>query len=125
MGILIAAAVSRQSDMHTVEPHSHEFSGVSWPFDVEPNTAVFSSAQVVRRGAPVLVVYHDHDGEWQFVHGDVTDDDECLLVCLGCAFQRTPSIADLASMPAGWRAERDSIASPWALAPYASSDDEP
>jgi hypothetical protein len=110
--------------MHTVEPHSHEFPEGGWPFDVEPNTVAFSSAQVVHQGAPVLVVYHDHDGEWQFVHGDVTDDDECLLVCLGCAYHRTPGIAELASMPAGWRAERGFVGGQWTLQPYARSDGE-
>ena len=72
----------------------------------------------------MLVVYHDHDGEWQFLHGDVTDEDECIVICMGCAFERTPTLADLAALPPGWRAARCGIDSPWVSEPYESSDSE-
>jgi hypothetical protein len=105
-----------------VQVHPHSFQDADWPFDVPVNTAAFSSAQVLRHNAPSLVDYHDHDGEWQFVHGDVTDQDECLVICLGCAYQRAPDIAELASLPLGWRAERRSVGSPWEKAPYEARD---
>lgn len=105
--------------MSTIEPHPHSFPAGSWPFAVSVNTTAFSSAQVVREGAPVLVVCHDHDGEWQFLHGDVTEQDECVLICMGCALQRTPAVAELASLPQGWRASRKDVASPWVSEPYA------
>jgi hypothetical protein len=106
----------------TLEPHSHGFPETDWPFPDPMNMAAFASVQVIRQDAPVLLVYHDHDGDWQFLHGDVTEEDEGLVICLGCAYQRTPAIAELASMPSGWRAERADSHSPWERAPYEDSD---
>ena len=110
--------------MNTVDAHPHDFAESDWPFSVPSNTTAFSSGQVMREGAPVLVVCHDHDGEWQFLHGDVLQDDECLLICMGCAFQRTPAIAALANMPSGWRATRTSVNAPWVTEPYDDSGNE-
>lgn len=111
--------------MDTIEPHPHDFAEESWPFNVPVNLAAFSTIQVIRDRAPVLVVYHDHDGDWQFLHSDdAIDEDDCLLICMGCAYQHTPVIAELAAMPPGWRALRKSAASPWISGPYQDSDDE-
>lgn len=109
--------------MDLVEPHSHAFQEQAWPFDIPVNTAAYASVQVIRDDAPVLVVYHDHDGDWQFLHGDVSEDDEGVLVCMGCAYQRTPAISLLAQMPSGWRAERTSVAGEWVTEPYPDRDD--
>lgn len=110
--------------MDTVAPHPHEFDENDWPFDVPVNAAAFSSEKIVHEHQAVLVVYHDHDGEWQFLHGDITDEDKCVLICMGCAYQRTPAIAELASMPSGWLASRKSASSSWNWEAYEKSDDE-
>lgn len=104
--------------MDTVEAHEHSFPREKWPSKEPINTVAYSSAKVVREGAPVLIIYHDHDGEWQFLHDDVTDEDECLLICMGCAFERTPEIEILANLPAGWRAERSALSCTWISEPY-------
>lgn len=110
--------------MDITEPHAHKFAPGSWPFAEPVNTVAISTPQVLRQGDPVLVVYHDHDGEWQFLHGDVTEDDEGLIVCMGCAFERTPAIGELAAMPAGWRASREAPHAPWVKEPYGARDDD-
>lgn len=104
--------------MKTVQPHDHSFSNDEWPFAEPINTAAFSTRQVVSAHAPVLVVYHDHDGDWQFLHADDFEEDDCVLVCLGCALQLTPEVAELATLRPGWRAARGSPGEPWASAPY-------
>ena len=40
-----------------------------------------------------------------------------LVVCLGCAYERNPSIGPLADMPRGWAAWRDSPDGPWTREP--------
>jgi hypothetical protein len=109
--------------MGTVEPHEHGFPVGKWPFKEPINTVAFTSVKVAQEGAPVLLVFHDHDGEWQFLHGNVTDEDKCLLTCMGCAFERTPEIAILANLPSGWYAERTSLDANWVCEPYEDDDE--
>ena len=75
-------------------------------------------------GAPVLLVFHDHDGEWQFLHGATTEQDECRVVCLGCAYEHDNAIGILATLPNGWMAHRDSVDGPWHSEPYEDSDSD-
>jgi len=41
------------------------------------------------------------------------DLDDALIDCLGCAYQRDKSIGQLADLPPGWRAYRESADHPW------------
>ncbi len=84
--------------------------------------ACFTSAQVIDGNAPFLVVFHDHEGEWQFLHGEVGEDDECKIICLGCAYSRDQSIGILSDLPAGWMAYRDSVNESWQSEPYDSEN---
>ncbi len=43
---------------------------MEWKFHEERNTACFTTSLVLK-GSPILRVYHDYDGDWQF-HGDST-----------------------------------------------------
>ena len=70
------------------------------------------------------MVFHDHDGEWQFLHGPVTEDDECKVICLGCIFECDETVGILAEMPSGWMAYRDSIGDAWQSEPYESGGDD-
>ena len=108
--------------MSETEAHAHRHPIEDWPFGDAPTTAVFTSSQVFQSNAPILLVFHDHDGEWQLLHGPVTEGDECHLVCFGCAFDRDESIGALNALPIGWRASRTTPASPWELEPYEDSD---
>ena len=108
--------------MRTVQEHSHSFLPNAWPFPDASNTAAFTSSQVLN-GAPILLVTHDHDGEWQFLHGEVTEQDECRLICLGCAYDRDNAIGILAELQGGWMASRASAESTWECEPYGASDE--
>lgn len=109
--------------MDTVAKHSHSFEPKAWPFREPDNLACFTSAQVLNDGHPILMVFHDHEGEWQFVHGSVGEHDECKIICLGCVFEHDESIALLAELPVGWCAYRDSVAAQWQTEPYGNSDE--
>jgi hypothetical protein len=109
--------------MDTVEAHPHGFPEKDWPFRELTNAVSFASAKLLS-GSPVLLVYHDHDGDWQFLHGQIEEEDECVIICMGCAFQRSPSIGQLAQLPVGWKAYRESENDPWVTEPYEATDDE-
>ena len=95
-----------------MEKHSHDFGADEWPFDDSQDVAVITTVRVLE-GAPVLLVTHDHDGDWQILCGTTNESVDARVVCFGCAYQRNRAIAELADLPKGWRAQRDSTDSPW------------
>lgn len=103
--------------------HDHDFSETDWPFDVPVNSASFTTRHVIEGTLPILEVYHDHDGEWQFMCGTTSASADGKLVCLGCMIGRDPSLLDLADMPPGWCAYRASPQDAWSREPYEGSDD--
>jgi hypothetical protein len=85
-----------------------------WQFDDPPNTASFTT-QAVLDGSPILRVYHNYDGDWQF-HGALdqpASPDVGRLVSLGSMISRDPSLAQLHELPFGWRATRGTVDAPW------------
>lgn len=85
-----------------------------WRFDDPPNSASFTT-KFVLDGSPILRVYHDYDGGWQF-HGSFDDPatmDVGRLVSLGSMIDRAPSLAQLYDLPCGWRATRKSVDGRW------------
>jgi hypothetical protein len=69
--------------------------------------------------APILLVSHDaDDGMWQFLDGrDDPAADDAVVLGLECVFSLDPSIAELADLPLGWQAWRDSMQQPWQREP--------
>ena len=102
--------------------HTHNFEESSWTFDAAINTASFTTRYVLDGSLPILEVYHDHDGEWQFMCGTTNATADAKLVCLGCMVERDPTLIQLADMPTGWLAYRDSPEQPWSREEYADSD---
>ena len=87
----------------------------TFAFKQSPNTAVFLCAHVAR-GAPVLYVSHDADGDWQFLcggdHGEATNESP-VLSCLRDIVTRDPSLNELASVCSNHFAERVTATSAW------------
>ena len=85
-----------------------------WQFDDPPNIASFTTTFVLD-GTPILRVYHDYDGGWQF-HGSPDDSatpDVTRLVSLGSMIARDPTLNKLHDLPNGWQAFRSSATKPW------------
>lgn len=99
--------------MDTVELHKHDFPKSEWPFADPENAAAFSTVQVFKRGFPILHVSHDDDGGWQVLCGTTSDVNDGMVVCLGCAYQHDRSIGQLADLPPGWIAWRETVEAPW------------
>ncbi len=90
----------------------------NWPFGESRNVATLTTRGVIDGTDWIAVVSHDEDdGAWQFVGSRGARMDEAMLVALSEIFERDASIAELADLPLGWRALRDSPGSPWQRAP--------
>ena len=85
-----------------------------WPFGDPENVATITVRQIVHDGRAILFVSHDaDDGMWQFLTGDPVEMADALLVSFREIHQLDPSIADLADLPVGWHASRESPQHPW------------
>ena len=86
-----------------------------WPFLAPKNVAVFTTTQILHSGQPILHVSHDQDdGAWQFHTGAAqVAASDLMIVALEEMVEHDQSICELADLPYGWYAERDSIGSSW------------
>jgi hypothetical protein len=96
--------------------HSHDkwAGGAEWPFPGPENHAVVCCPHVLDRSRPILRVTHDEDDEgWQFLCGEAHENDAPCVVCLGCMVNRDRALHQLADLPLGWCADRDTDDAPW------------
>lgn len=108
--------------MDTVPIHSHDFPAQEWPFADPVNVVAISTVRVFREGFPILLVSHDADGDWQVLCNTTAEPSDGMVVCLGCAYQRDKTIGELANLPRGWMAWRDSVMDCWHREPSASDE---
>jgi len=88
---------------------------MNWPFEDPPNVAVFTTKTIAARQQPVLLVSHDDDdGAWQFLPREgAGEEKDAAVVSLRSMIERDGTLAQLADLPLGWRAWRESPDSPW------------
>ena len=86
--------------------------GIDWPFHEGKNRSAITTRQVLE-GHPILLVSHDEDGDWQFVCGTTDDEEDGRVVSLKEILKLDGSIAELADLPVGWEASRDTPEKPW------------
>ncbi|HTM55098.1 MAG TPA: hypothetical protein VL175_13775 [Pirellulales bacterium] len=94
---------------------------MEWPFADPPNTAVFTTIGVVDRQEWIYLVTHDaEDGAWQFHHARDSQPRvaEALVVALHRILKIEPAVAELADLPLGWQAWRESKDAEWIRAPH-------
>ena len=85
-----------------------------WPFADPMNVASITTRQVLKENCPIRIVSHDEDdGCWQFLCGTTDDPDDSMVVALERIVEHDPSIRELADLPLGWKAWRDSPAGLW------------
>ncbi len=95
---------------------------IKWPFTDARNTAIFTTRDVVEEGKPILLVTHDQDdGVWQFHTRKTSPVSDAKIAALDEIVCRDPSVVELADLPLGWSAIRDSITTPWKRQPISSS----
>lgn len=91
--------------------HTHNFP--DWPFSDSISTATFCTDKVAHEDFDVLVVVHNSDGDWQFLDGTTDEPGECVMLCLGCIFEKHAGMAAIADLPRGWGASRDAASAEW------------
>jgi hypothetical protein len=79
-----------------------------WPFPDPTNVATFTTRYVAQEKQPIVAVYHDDEGAWQFHSADgwKTEADR-MVVGLETMLNLDPSLAALGNLPCGWRARRN------------------
>src|SRR5262245_36581929 len=99
-------------------------SGTEWPFDQPRNAASITLRSIAFEGAPILYVTHDADDDaWQFLGGESVREADACVVGLGEIVALDPSLLELADLPPGWHAWRESTASAWCRAPQSRPGD--
>ncbi|TSE10595.1 hypothetical protein C1D09_014700 [Mesorhizobium intechi] len=86
-----------------------------WKFKDPKNLAVISTRKIFSGGGWIAYASHDADDEsWQF-YGDEAeiDHDDLILVGLFEVVELDETVAQLADLPLGWHARRDTKNSPW------------
>lgn len=84
-----------------------------WHFDDPPNVACFSQRQIISGLKPILFVTHDDDGYWQFLDGGDAKNEEAVIVGLTEIVALDSSVTQLADLPYGWCAWRNTIDDEW------------
>ena len=94
-----------------------------WEFDEPRNLGVFTTTKVLDENHPILRVYHDADGDWQFLCATTNDPKDGRLVCLNEIVSQDPSVAELADLPEGWVAWRANQDAKWQREPLQASEE--
>jgi hypothetical protein len=86
-----------------------------WPFDQPPNCLAFTTKRIVFEGAPILYVFHDkQDHDWQFMDGRTNlVEADAALVSMANIVERDATVLEVADLPPGYFAWRDSPADEW------------
>ena len=85
-----------------------------WPFDQARNCATFTHRQVMQKEEPILLVTHDaEDHGWQFIGSTGANMKDAMLVCLEEVVKIDLSTLEVADLPPGWQASRESPNHPW------------
>lgn len=92
-------------------------------FYEERNVCVYTTKQALE-GEPILYVYHNTDGAWQFHTSDAPDIADAKLVCLEHFTKTDPTINGIYHLEYGWRAWRKSLADDWEYEEYNTEEEE-
>lgn len=88
---------------------------MKWPFKDAANTAVFTSRRILNGEDWIHYITHDEDdGSWQFhPYSGPTPEEEAKIVSLKTMLEIEPRISELADLPLGWYAWRETRVGNW------------
>lgn len=85
-----------------------------WAFDDPENVAVITTQKIMDRESPILYVSHDEDdGMWQFLDGGEVSEKDARILGLKEIIDIDPSLVQLADLPFGWVAWRETKDNQW------------
>jgi hypothetical protein len=92
----------------------------AWPFDQPRNCAVITVRQIAFENEPILHVSHDLDDHgWQFLTLAHARPEDAIILSLAEIVAMDSSLYQLADLPPGWHAWRQSARHPWHREPNA------
>jgi len=77
------------------------------------NLATFTTRPVIDNELPILYVYHDEEGDWQFLCGSTNDSEDMRMVSLKYIVEIDNSVNELHNLGLGEYAWRESISDKW------------
>ena len=86
------------------------------------NLGVFTTRKILD-GQPILFVYHNSDGDWQFHHDQLPNLKDGKLVALEALVKKDPSLNELHYLGYGQRAIRNSVDDKWVFEDYENEDE--
>lgn len=81
-----------------------------------PELRIYTST-IVKSGSPVLLVFHEDDGTWQFLASTETQPEEIVVAHISHLLDADGTLDYLADLPLGWKAWRESPDDPWEREP--------
>ncbi len=75
---------------------------------------------------PALYVGHSPDNDWVVYDGvsDPDADGAVVAVHISHVVDRDPTLAELATLPVGYEADREAVGAPWIIKPFEWGDDD-
>ena len=87
---------------------------MNWNFDQDKNVAALITKQVVEQGLPILqVIHYSDDHSWAFMCGTTSNPSDMLVVSMEQAVSFDVSLYEIATMPPGCIASRNSVEEGW------------
>lgn len=98
-----------------------------WPFGDSPESLAYTLSGIMDGKTAIRLVYHDADDEsWQFLDdGSPIPDSAGLAVDLADVVNLDPSVRELADLPVGWFAWRQTSESQWQRYEHRGADSSP
>lgn len=79
----------------------------------------------MRKEEPILLVSHDEeDHGWQFIGSTDANMEDAMVVCLEEIVRIDASTLEVADLPPGWEAVRESSEHPWVRRPSPKDENE-
>ena len=78
----------------------------------ERDVRTFTTKQVLE-GQPISYVFHNEQGDWQFMSDSKPNAKDARIVCLEDITRLDPTVNDIYFLPFGWYAWRNSKAEKW------------
>ncbi len=123
--LLQPGAPMRHVEQSLWDTNSPDGKYFKWAFSDLPSARAYLSQTVLDGTEPVTYVSHDaDDGAWQFLGESMADGGGPVLACLHHPIDADSSLLELADLPIGWYAERESPAHPWIRAELPPKEDE-
>lgn len=85
---------------------------------IRDSTIVVTQRRVIEKKEPVLFVFHDKDGDWQFLADENSQMDQVVELSLRSIIALDSSLTQVSELKRGWKAQRTNLKSAWNILSY-------